>query len=413
MSNSKNSDSDGSVKPDDQTATFREFRQYARDDLDVPHHDVHPFAGLIEDDRTRHALEVISEAYHRFDSDGDVVKELPHDVADTQFMRRAVRKYATDLATKAVREGNLSQTAFLTGLPSYKSDVSGLHAINQLADWLVHSEQCKLIYCAALMGRGKTDFMLLLFEVIHDHFRRVRRSVDDTQVPIPEFATNFVVDPPDDIDADLKEFHSYSELQRWAEKGNSDDERWFIFDEASTELTAQSGANAQEVAETFAPFVKKMRKCGVNMIVIGHDRGDVHPAIRSIASFIDKTNTKTAKVYEGIKSREPHGLLMSLSGIPPTTWEFDTDDVAEWSWDDEIESGSDDDPGEFMSEEEWREWRNERIRAIYGSTTLSQSEVGEFFDVSQSTVYNALQDGNGGTLDRDDIDVQTAPARSD
>jgi len=38
----------------------------------------------------------------------------------------------------------------------------------------VSSEQCKLIYLAALMGRGKTDFSLLLLEIIHDHFRRVR-----------------------------------------------------------------------------------------------------------------------------------------------------------------------------------------------------------------------------------------------
>jgi len=368
--------------------SVRELREYATGRLDTPHSDVHEIAGLIDDPEARETYLFMAENYDRTIYPDEVAKELPRRFEDTVLARRFLEKHATDTATKAIQDGNLSQVAYITGMPSYKPDVSGMHAIDQLEDWLVNSEQCKLIYCAALMGRGKTDFSLLLFEIINRHYSRLQ-DAGAVDVPDPEFACNFHAYPDAETDAHIEEIHSYSELQEWADGGSSDDEKWFIFDEASTELTAQSGANAQDVAEVFAPFVKKMRKSGVNMIVIGHDRGDVHPAIRAIASFLDKTGTKTAEIYEGISSREPHGHLMSLSGIPETGWDYDTDDVADWTWDEEIETGGEDDPG-GISEQEWNNWRDSRIAAVYDATDLNQTEVGELFGVSQAKVSNAV-----------------------
>lgn len=447
----------------DEVPSFREIREYARDSLDVDHHDVHPIAGLIKDSEIRHKLVFMSETY-----DPKAHEDLPPTFWETKFARKAVMKYATDVATKAIEEGNLSQVSYMTGIPSYKSDVSGVHAINSLADWLINSDNCKLIYCAALMGKGKTDFALLLFEIIYDHFQRVEEaskevaedsvrdarddvigkyrslaaeelevreddvyhdgdgvfkthdSEDDssvvfeeadfnssswkTGVSTPEFAANFTFSAPADLDVEVSEFSRFSELVEWAESGSHDDNRWFIFDEASTELTAQSGANAQNVAEVFAPFVKKMRKCGVNMIVIGHDRGDVHPAVRAIASFIDKTSLKSASVYDGIKSREPHGHVLSVSGIPETSWNYDTEDTADWEWDEAVSVDDEVTEVDGISEDEWKEWRDERIAAIYGSTDLTQAEVGTFFGVSRSRVAQVCDE-----LNRDEMDVRKAP----
>jgi len=391
----------GDGPSDEAIASFREFREYARGDLDVDHSAVYPWTGLISDPRLREVLAFMKETY----DPGSFAdrRSMPRKFEHTEFFNRAINKWATESATRAVRDGNVSQTTYMTGLPGYDSDVSGIHAINRLADWLVNSEQCKLIYLAALMGRGKTDFALLLFEIIYDHYGRLRQHHPDS-VETPEFAVNFSASTPDDVDAEIDEIHKYSGLLEWASGGSSDDEKWFIFDEASTELTAQSGANAQEVAETFAPFVKKMRKKGVNMIVIGHDRGDVHPAIRAIASFIDKKSTKTADIYEGIKSREPFGHYLSIDSIPSTSWEFDTDDVARWEWDVEVvdDDQVDDDA---ISEEQYREWRDERITAVYEETGLSQRDVGELFDVSQKTV--------GRAVESTDVDVSPAPSRSE
>ena len=367
------------------TGTQRELREYARGELDVDHSDVHPIAGLIQDDEIRNTLIFMAENYDRTDENGEPIDGLPRSFWDTSFARRAIRKFTTETASKAIRNDNVSQMSYITGLPSYQSDISGLHAINQLADWLVHSEQCKLIYMAALMGKGKTDFACTLLEVVADHYDRVDRSTDES-VPTPEFAANFEVDAGDD--ATVEVFDTYDELLEWGEKGSSDDERWFVFDEASTELTAQSGKNAQTVAEVMAPFVKKMRKMGINMIVIGHDKGDIHVAIRSLADFVDKRGLKTAKFYAGINDREPTGHLFDVSGIPETSWDFDTDDTATWSWGSAVE---DDEPQfDGLTKEEAREERNERMARLYELTEITQTDLAEAFDVSTSTVSNVV-----------------------
>jgi len=209
---------------------------------------------------------------------------------------------------------------------------------------------------------------------------------DKIDIQQPEFAANFSIDPDQD-DVHVKDIQSWPDLQEWAEEGESDDDgnatRWFIFDEASTELTAQSGANAQDVAETMAPFVKKMRKKSINMIVIGHDKGDVHPAIRSMADFVDKTGLKTASFYAGIKKREPTGHMMDVSGIPETSWGFDTDDMAEWSWGTEEQQ---EELHEGYTEEDFIEWRNEHIARVYGLTDISQPELAKAHNLSQSSI---------------------------
>lgn len=367
----------------DKVASFRELREYARGRLDVEHHDVHPIAGLIDDDDVRDVLAFMAENYDPSREDLDA--GMPRSFWDTSLARKAVRKHATRVATEAVRDGNLTQVSYVTGLPSYESDVSGLHAINQLADWLIHSEQTKLVYLAALMGRGKTDLSLTLLEIIDDHYRRVRRSVEDFST-VPEFAANFHVEA--DGDAEVAHIDNYDDLVEWGERGSSDDERWFVFDEASTELTAQSGANAQNVAETMAPFVKKMRKMGINMVVIGHDKGDVHVAIRSLADFVDKTGLKSASFYAGIKKREPTGHLFDVDGIPATSWSFDTDDTADWDWC--LEDGEDA-PVSGVSDEEMKEMRDERMARLYALTGISQEKIGKAFDVSPATVSRAVR----------------------
>lgn len=382
----------------EEVTSFREIREYARGSLDVDHRDLHPIAGLIEDDRVRHVLAFMAENYDPRSRD------MPRSFWETDFARRAVRKHATDLATRAIDEGNLSQVSYFSGLPSYESDVSGIHAINQLAEWLVHSEQTKLIYIAALMGRGKTDFAALSLEVVADHYRRLRRSVgSDVEVPTPEFAANFYLDPAED-DVEVEEITSYPELLEWAEGGSSAQERWFIFDEASSELTAQSGSNAQKVAETMAPFVKKMRKLGVNMIVIGHDRGDVHVAIRSLADFVDKRGLKKASFYATgalTKNREPKGEahLFDLSGIPPTSWEFDTDDLAEWSWGAEIE-GSDGET-ERITEQDLKEEIVTRAARLYMISDLTQQEVADALSTEDLEISRSAISRRKRELERD------------
>ena len=376
------------------TGTQREFREYALDNLEVDHSDVHPIAGLGIPPEIRRVLMFMADNYSppRYE-DGRVVEGYPRDFWETDLAQRAVRKHATDTATTAVREDNVSQLATMVGQPSHDSDISGLHEIADLEDWLVQNEDCMLIYIASLMGRGKTDFASLIFELIDHHYQRLRDSIDDYST-VPEFAANFALDPASGSDAEVDLVNDYPTLRsEWFqdEGSSADDVRWFIFDEASSELTAQNAANAQKVVERMGSLVKKMRKHGVNLIVIGHDRQDVHPAIRSMCKYIDKTSKKQAKIYEGIQQREPYNLQLEIGGIPETSWSYDTNDSAVWSWGDGIE---DDDVG--MDPEEVSEYVKDQMilqatRAYLDHDSLTQSDAADLFSsddisISPSTI---------------------------
>jgi len=302
------------------------LRELARGALDVEDREIDRVAGLVDDPTVRDILVFARQAYNRRSGFEDP------DFTETQFYRDRVERYATHSADRAVRRGNLSLSQYLVGAPEHKPDVSGLHTIRKLEIWLTESERAKLVYLAALMGRGKTDFSLTMLQIINHYYRRIRESTAVSEdVPVPRFAANFGVETPPGSPT-VKTIKNFDDLLVWSSDTGSDDVLWFVFDEASSELTAQSGANAQDVAEVFAPFVKKMRKRGVNLIVIGHDKGDVHPAIRTLADYVGKSGTKSASFYAGVKRREPTGHLFDIVGIPPTDWTFDTDDIASWSW---------------------------------------------------------------------------------
>lgn len=381
---SSDGDSKRPERAKDMSGPLRELRQYALGDLDVDHDQVHPAAGLVEDPDVRHLLAFCEEVY-----DPNAHPDLPRDFWDTTFAERILRREAGETAAKAVAQADVNRAAYLTGLPSYESDVSGMDAVDRLSEWLIESEKCKLIYIAALMGRGKTALAVKFYELIWRYWHRVDRATEE-ETPTPELAANFDIYPSrSGVDVEL--IQSWPDLQEWADRGDSDDERWFIFDEASTELTAQSGANAQDVAETMGPFVKKMRKKGVNMVVIGHDRGDVHVAIRSMADFVHKSTLKKASFFEGIKKREPIGHILSVSGLPDSAWEFDTDDMASWEWGDreaqeELREDLD------YSEEDLREIRNRRIVRLYWGTDLSQSDLSDYFDIGQPTISSIISE---------------------
>lgn len=362
---------------------LRELREYAQGDLDTDHDDIHPAAGLIEDKAVRQLLRFAADVY-------EPIRDMPRDFWETIWAQRMVRAEAGETAARAVREGDANTAAYLTGLPSYESDVSGMDAVDKLSEWLIESEKCKLIYIAALMGRGKTALAVKFYEIVWRYWYRVDKHTEE-ETPTPELAANFAVDP-DRSGAEVEMIQSWPDLQEWADRGSSDDERWFIFDEASTELTAQSGANAQDVAETMGPFVKKMRKKGVNMIVIGHDKGDVHVAIRSMADFVHKSSLKKASFFEGIKQRQPIGHILSVSGLPDSSWDFDTDDMAEWEWGDrEAQDDLREDLGDY-TEDDVREIRNRRLVRLYWGTDLSQRDLSDYFEIDQSTVSGIISD---------------------
>jgi hypothetical protein len=404
---------DGTDEANDIRRSFGELRMAALGEspADVKGLDEH--GGLVQDGRVLDVLSTLQEAYDPAEYlDDETARQMPRNIADTDVWESVMAVAANRAASRAVSTGDIRTAEFLTGSQDWSSDQSGMHTRSRLERWLCETEQTRVVYIAAPMGRGKTSLAVSFLQVVWRNYQRARESMkemvdaddlppgvsfDDVLPPEPEFCANFDVDAPDASDAAVAEVHNYDDLL--AEQGpgsgwipadaSSDDERWLIIDEASTELTAQSGENAQKVAEIFAPFVKKMRKKGVNLIVIGHDGGDVHVAIRSIADFVDKASTKSAAVYRSIKNRDGQGHLFDLNRIPDATWAYDTDDVAEWSW-----GSAEGEDGDVLDDETRRELRDQNIRRIYASIEeVTQSDLADAYDLRQATISTIINSG--------------------
>lgn len=366
---------------------MRELREYALGKLDVDHQDVSPITGLVGDDQIREFLVFAEQIY-----DPTAHPQLPSNFWETELAKRAVAQEATETASQAIKQGDNAVAAYLAGIPNYSRDMSGADAQDALEDWLCHEDAAKVVYLAALMGRGKTSFAVRTMQVVHRHYARARKIAEETSgldpsnVPDPEFATNFRVDVPDAVNWRL--IDNYDDLVEWTEAGSSSDVRWFWFDEASSELTAQDGANAQRVVRLMGSLVKKMRKNGVNMGVIGHDKGDVHILFRSMADFVHKPELKRVVVYEGISNREPVGEKFSLRSVPDATWEFDTEDTAEWAWESDSEPET---PDGFVPEEDLLAAEHRIIaRAYYREDDKGYRKIGDLVGCGKDKVADAV-----------------------
>lgn len=385
---------------------MRELREYALGKLDVDHADVSQIAGLVENDRIREFLVFANQVY-----DPTAHPDLPSSFWDTAMARRAVEQYATETASRAIKDGDSSTAAYLAGIPAYSRDMSGVDGEDDLEDWLCHDEACKVVYLAALMGRGKTSFAVRCMQAVYRHYRRAGKIAEETDgldasaVPEPEFATNFRVDVPDDCNWRL--IDNYDDLVEWIESGSSDEVRWFWFDEASSELTAQDGGNAQRVVRLMGSLVKKMRKNGVNLGTIGHDKGDVHILIRSMADFVHKPELKRVVVYEGIKDREPVNPRFALRGVPDATWGYDTEDTAEWHWESDQGQEVEVPPG-YVPEDDLRDLKYRLLARMYYTTDLSYEKVADRAAVAKGTVFTATD-----RYDRESLGLEPENADGD
>jgi hypothetical protein len=381
--------SKGAVSADDYP--LRELREYIAGNLDVEHEHVSP-AALIEDKKTRQAAIFMEQAYEPpKNPDGSIVDGFPpaDKFWETEFAKRILRTHVSDKAARILREGDKDGAASITGLVNHEPDISGMAAVNRLADWLIRPNQVLTLYLAGNQGAGKTDFSLTMLEVVDRYYDRAAslEDVNPDNVPEPDFAANFSVEAAGDTECDL--INTYGGLVEWLDGGNSDQEKWFVFDEASTELTAQSSSNAQKVVEKMNELTKKARKKGLaGWIVVGHDGKDCAPLFRKLADYVHKTDTKKAEFYASVDDREGQGHLFDLTGIPKCTWSYDTDDEATWHWSDGDQATG----GGGYTDDELRDLRDERMARLYEQVDITQDELADAFDVSRSTVTRAVND---------------------
>lgn len=331
--------------------------------------------GLVEDDRIRRILTRIQQAY---DPDGD--DELPGDVRETEIYRRLLRAGATESMTRAIYDGRPVAQSYMVGDPAARSDISGIKAIEELRTVILRS--APIVYIFGEPGSGKTNFALLLTQLWK------REYGADAEV-----GTNIRT-----WDESDRWIPNYGRLRNWLEqqidniegggetRAEDADPRLFVFDEASSHASGR-GAQGAEAGEKLGPLVYKIRKANAGIIIIGHDGRDVHPAVRTLSTVVQRYRgeMKRATVWEDVKNREGRGKIMDLKGIPETDYSYDDGEATSWSWED-TRSVEDElvpesraesmavDIAEQMTTEQVRRFAAKLASGDYG---LTQKEIGE------------------------------------
>lgn len=282
------------------------LKEYARGNTGDDEVDVHVHAGLVSDPTVRKWLTWMAERYY------PATDEMPATFWETKFARRTLRKHGTETAQRAVENGQMHVIDFLTGMPGARADISAIDTIDWLQNWVTRDAPVTVI--TGHMNSGKTNNAFLFSEI----WRRQTGGVVMANI------------------RSCPETVSVTSMDRLVElvMNNPDDPKLFIFDEAASH--ASSDLNDHEVKEQMRQLIRFLAKLNCGLIVIGHADGgkDLNTEFRRFAHAVDKTGKKTATIYEEVtEGREYDTVLKELTGIPPTSWDYDPDEPSTWEWD--------------------------------------------------------------------------------
>lgn len=312
---------------------------------------------LIGTSKVRQLLSAMAEHYDPAEAveaiEGEhSIDELPPTVEQTALYQDIVGRESTETIARAVyqeRDGVLSYSA---GNPDQQRDVSGLGAIRDLED--IVGRRAPIIYIYGPPGAGKTNISMLLSQLWKGEN--------------PEGSIGSNIRTWDEADEWIPKF---SVLEEWLGQNTQEIENGgitqienakpllFVFDEASSHASGR-GKDGYQAGKMLGPLVYKIRKSNAGLIIIGHDGRDVHPAVRELATVIQRFRGKQkyAEVYESVKNREGVNKITDLDGIPETDYHYDDKEATSW---------------EFDNPEKEKRERQEDIRAA--AEDLAQEQV--------------------------------------
>jgi hypothetical protein len=285
----------------------------------------------------------------------------------------------TDGVAKGVRRGidenDSPRLAYFRGFKDGERDVSGIKSLTRLFK-IITSPGGRILYVFGNQGAGKTDFVVLVGELLHE-FMDV------------EIHTNI-----ESLSENQDGAHYFDDVDGLKEAIRKDTRTFIILDEASRLLR---GENHHEVIEAFQGDLHSLRKSDSNIVLIGHSGKDIDPLFRALATFIHKEGRERVTLYEGARVTtegrvDGYGELLSLSGIPPTNWNFDTDEESTFSMS-ETETTYTEDEVESRLEEEIREYRNGLMRTVYEvAEDVSYSDLEDIFGLDRSTISGIVNE---------------------
>lgn len=280
-------------------------------------------AGEIQDQNARSLLSAIAMHY-----DPGTDPELPAQAKTTRLYQMIRRKEATETMTKAVHGGHEQTQSYFAGDPANKSDISGMKAIHELENMILSA--APIIYVFGEPGSGKTNISLLLAQLYEREYETAElasniRTWEEKDRWIPSYPAL-----SDWLDENTKRIDGGGITQK-----ADANPKLFVFDEASSHATGR-GKEGYETAMKMGPLVRKIRKANAGIIIIGHDGKDVHPAIRTLATHIERRRRelKRAWLWQDVIEREGRGKIAELAGVPETDYTYDDAEATSWRWSD-------------------------------------------------------------------------------
>jgi hypothetical protein len=265
--------------------------------------------------------------------------DFPPTVEETRAYRMLLENQSTATLGKAIHEGDAQTQAYAVGDPGTSSNIEGLDAIQWIQE-LVNGP-APIIYIYGPPGWGKTNLGVLLARI----WKRQQRT-DDVE---PLLGSNVKTLQESD-----RWLPSFASLEQWLEQAYDEREdggivtrddappRLFLFDEASSDASGR-GRDGHDAGRLMGPLVYKIRKANAALIVIGHDGKDVHPAMRTLATCVEKRRgeLKTARFYEDVRDRQGRGHIETLTGVPRAGG-YDDGEATSWSWDEQDDRSDED-----------------------------------------------------------------------
>ncbi|RDZ64034.1 hypothetical protein C5B90_13105 [Haloferax sp. Atlit-12N] len=236
--------------------------------------------------------------------------DIPYE--ETKEYRRIVSKATTLNATQAAKSERMMLLKYFTSRAE-SPELKHTRLWKWLIEYVSPSEDDYVTqYLSGDMGAGKTDFAIFeaeLWKLSHPDGVILSNITSLRQATTVE---------------------NMDELDEWIEN-NPDTEFFFVFDEANKHASGTGDSSAVE--DQLFPMVTFIRKNDGNMVIIGHGTKDIHKWVRELCDFVYKDSKKVAKFYKTIGSDgEPEGQFKTLRNIPPTKYDFDTNEVTDWSW---------------------------------------------------------------------------------
>ncbi|ELY97542.1 hypothetical protein C482_13004 [Natrialba chahannaoensis JCM 10990] len=364
------------------------FREYQEGKLERTPDEVLPHTGFVRDEQVDRQL-AMRAIHHDPDKwDGKAAK----DYMAVGKNRDILRVEGSETARNALDNGDTLTLKHYIGDPSQQADLAGIKAVTRLQE--IVAGPAPVIVVLGEMGAGKTDFAGLLGQLRE-------RWVDGDLLVGSNIRTLDRTDRwvRDDGTVEDGWIPHYPLLEEWAKQdgdpvNNPQQPKLFIGDEFSTNASG-TGADGHKVRQKMGPLVYKIRKYGGALIYIAHGESSIHPLLWRVGIIIKKTSQKTAVVADRVSG----GKLVDvdprpLEGIPPTDWNFHTQDEADWAW--EAPEGDSKD-GDAIAEEDVKRvaaWTMEECRR----QGMSARETAEFVPYSHATVSNWWNDiDEGGT----------------